>query len=192
MPLEQLGNGSGLRRQPAEHLLRDGAGQLARGDAPEEFLEARRGHARRPVRHAPVALVQHAKQLRHHPVARDLRMTLGHAGLVVVAQLAALGEHDGVVRGQRVALAEARLARPRQLGVRRARRHPAALAHAQDGQIGIGKVAIVVRVLLRAHDRQPVMIGVVKERRLGHALAGGEHRRLPRDLGGDAPLHALD
>ena len=125
----------------------------------------------------------------------DANVSIRPAGttqLGTKTELKNLNSIRGVVRGQAVRLDEARLALPRQLGNTRGRFGHPRIRDAQHRQVGLGEIPIVVRVLLRAHHCQLVVVGVVEERGLLDAAAVLQHLRLPRDLGGDPLLHPLD
>ena len=105
-----------------------------------------------------------------------------HHGLVVRGELAAGGEHAGVVVGEAVLAHEARGLLVRQLGQRRAHRLDGRVVDHERQQVRVGEVAVVVRLFLGAHRARLVLVRIVQARFLHDLAAALEQLDLALDL----------
>ena len=157
-------------------------------DAREQLRERRRGDA--ALRDLEAVLVERARQIAHHPVGGELRLAAEalHDRLVVVGDLAARGQHAGVVGGEPVLRDEARGLLVRQLRQRRAHRFDHRLVDHQRQQVRVGEVAVVVRLFLGAHRARLAAVRVVEARLLHDLAAALDQLDLALDLVVDRAL----
>ena len=102
--------------------------------------------------------------------------------LEIIGQRRVRREHARLVRADAVGIDQAHLLRLGQLGHAPHGFLVEALIGAHGLDVGIGKVAIIVRLLLRAHERRFALVVIPAAGLLLDRAAGGDDVDLPRDL----------
>ena len=144
------------------------------------------------------SLLSAADKCTQHPVRDELAVLFRGAAerlrrrLEIAGGLAVGRERGGVLRGQRVLRGEARLHRLRQLGQFGAHALDPRVVDRERRQVGIGKVAVVLRVFLAAHRPRFAAVGVVEARLLDDGAAFADQLDLAPHLEFDRLLHEAE
>ena len=137
--------------------------------------------------------VEPARELAHQPVRDQLwRAAAVTRGFVEARESQALRHHRSVVHGQAVLLLEAQRHRRRQLGQGGANRFDPVGRDHQRRQVGVGEVAVVVRVFLAAHGPGLAGVRVEQHRGLADRQAVFDLVDLPVDLEVDRLRHVAE
>ncbi len=165
--------------------------KLAALDQRQHLRQARRRD--RPVGPG-AALLELARDVVAHPVRRRSRQRRrsGDDGLEVVGEPADRDQVAGLGGAQAERVGQARAPYPGHFRERRTQAREARRRKVQHRQVGLGKIAIVVRRLLAAQRFRAAGVGVEAARLLGHGLALVEERRLAGDFVLDGARHVLE
>ena len=164
-----------------EHLPGELARERAVLDAGDQRAELRGGN--RACGDVEFGLVQRGGEFAHHPVGGELGLAAGvGGGLEIVGERARSGQHGRVVGRHAVVALEARLHRGRQFGQGGAHRVDPVLVEPHRQQVGVGEVAVVVRLFLAAHHARLAAVGVEQHGGLLDAAAVLQRLDLPADF----------
>ena len=120
----------------------------------------------RRVRDADAALVEDAEQVARHPVGRELAVAPAR-NILEIVRMRLLGDEQIGLRGaQAIVGDEARLLRVRKLGQARADFLDPALVENERQEIGVGEIAVIVRLFLAAHRPGDAARGIEEPRLL--------------------------
>ena len=183
----------GLPARPphrVEHGLRHPPGDRPVGDPADQPAELCAGDLR--VVDAKARPVERPRELAVHPVRREpcrVRRARGlDRGFEIVRHLAVAHELSRLRRAHAVLPGEPVAPLVGQLRKRAPHLRDERLVHGDREQVGIGEVAVVVRLLLVAHRSGLVALGVVEASFLDHLAPGLDDVDLALDLVGDGPF----